>query len=395
MQKRMEAKIESLNAKACRLTSLSPAGVAVVEIVGEDAVPLLLRFWSPATQRPLVLNHIRYGRWCERDSSHEEDVVVCQTDIDRVEVHCHGGKAAAENILKHMVNAGAILVQAEERSDGWCEFAKDRISRNALNRLPEATTLAVARILLDQARGALADEVSRLMDELAKQEIDSAQARLHRLIQLADWGVHLIAPWHIAILGPPNVGKSSLLNRLLGYERAIVHDQPGTTRDALREASAIDGWPVRFIDTAGIRATDDPIEQAGIARSQHASAASELRLVLVSPDVGWTDEHPRLLQQTTQEGDSSRTLLVQTKSDLGLMDLSSYEGDSIRIECRSSHGHQPVLDWLASRLHPPGWKPGVAVPFMVEQVSALHACSNLLKRCAFDDAIQELRSLLD
>jgi tRNA modification GTPase len=110
--------------------------------------------------------------------------------------------------------------------------------------------------------------------------LPAATARVERLSALAEVGSHLTHPWRIVLAGRPNVGKSSLINALVGFERALVHATPGTTRDLVTAASAIDGWPVELIDTAGLRSTGDALEAAGIRLAEGQMAAADL-VVLV------------------------------------------------------------------------------------------------------------------
>src|SRR5690606_16577637 len=113
-------------------------------------------------------------------------------------------------------------------------------------------------------------EIDAIGDEIAAggedvpARFEEARRRLAALVDRAPLGLHLTRPWHVALAGAPNVGKSSLLNAVLGYGRAIVFDQPGTTRDVLDAVTAIDGWPVRLTDGAGLRESVDALEAAGV-----------------------------------------------------------------------------------------------------------------------------------
>ena len=126
---------------------------------------------------------------------------------------------------------------------------------------------------------------ARLIREItvaAKQGLpDPAAARLRELVGWTDFGCHLSEPWQVVILGRPNVGKSSLLNALAGFQRAIVFDEPGTTRDVVSTEIAIDGWPVRLLDTAGIRQGETELERAGIALAREQARSADLRLLVV------------------------------------------------------------------------------------------------------------------
>src|SRR5262249_19824288 len=155
-------------------------------------------------------------------------------------------------IVKDLVSAGA-------RQRDWQKSIEadepNPIRRAARTAIAEAITMRTAAILLDQYHGALETEIDAIHSSLraSPPEKDTAACRLEALLGRASIGLHLVRPWRVTIAGPPNVGKSSLLNALAGFERAIVFDQPGTTRDVLTVLTAIDGWPIELADTAGWR----------------------------------------------------------------------------------------------------------------------------------------------
>ena len=139
------------------------------------------------------------------------------------------------------------------------------------------------------------------MDEI-RQDIDrgdasSARQRIEALLAREKLGRHLTRPWSVVLAGRTNVGKSSLMNALAGYGRAIVHPAPGTTRDAVAMATAIDGWPVELCDTAGLRAADDAVERAGIERARERLAQADLVILVADRSVPWSAEDQTLADQ--------------------------------------------------------------------------------------------------
>ena len=137
--------------------------------------------------------------------------------------------------------------------------------------LPRARTEKTAAILLDQMRGALQRRIDEICEMIIRQDFATAGAAVTRLCELSRVGLRLTEPWRIAVVGPVNAGKSSLINRLLGYERSIVTDVPGTDWDVLAGWTALDGWPIELLDTAGLRHTADPIESDGSNAPENSS----------------------------------------------------------------------------------------------------------------------------
>ena len=128
-----------------------------------------------------------------------------------------------------------------------------------------------------------------------RQSGDAAAARrqIDDLLAHAATGLHLVRPWQVVVAGRPNVGKSSLINAIAGYQRAIVHSLPGTTRDIVSVQTALDGWPVEISDTAGLRRGSDPIEQAGIELAIDKIAAADLVVLVFDASSPWTDADRR------------------------------------------------------------------------------------------------------
>src|SRR5439155_1993256 len=147
-----------------------------------------------------------------------------------------------------------------------------------LPRLQRAPTLRTAAILLDQLHGAFDSAVARVL-ELLDTDPGAARAALGELVRFAPVGRHLVEPWKVVVAGPPNVGKSSLVNALAGYQRTVVSEVAGTTRDAVSVQLAFDGWPVELTDTAGLREASG-LEAAGIERAKRALAEADLVLWL-------------------------------------------------------------------------------------------------------------------
>ena len=256
---------------------LTPPGrgaVAVVACTGDIALldgahgssPLCIaRDGRLFRDRPI--NRITFARW---GSDHSEDVVVCRTSETAFEVHCHGGRAAVERIREDLLAAtGGESTLGHRDGD-----EREQLLAAAWDAVSRATTLRTADLLLHQAAeawpAALADA----------QGADAPRSPEWKLLGLEwkEFGRHLTEPWTVALVGQPNAGKSSLMNALAGFQRSIVNPNPGTTRDAVTLDVAFDGWPIRLIDTAGLRESTDELESAGIARAQRVLNDADLVL---------------------------------------------------------------------------------------------------------------------
>ena len=276
-----------------RIVLLTPDGrgaVASLRIEGPRAAELVQRhFIRPKAS--LSEGRIYVGQW---GTTTPEEVVVCRLGSERIEVHCHGGAAASRRIISDLVQDGCCAISWRDWI-GSEESHPIRASARAL--LAEARTERTATILLDQYNGALDRAIENIIDVLQSGDAATAAARLDELLARTALGMHLIEPCRVVLAGPPNVGKSSLINAMVGYRRSIVHDLPGTTRDAVNVSTAFDGWPVELIDTAGLRISDDPLEVAGIDRARQQIASADAVLLVFDAARSWTSELAALVDQ--------------------------------------------------------------------------------------------------
>lgn len=251
------------------LTAAGRGAIAVVRVCGPGSERIVDDCFTAASGRPLSaapINAIRFGVWLDSG----EEVVACRCEKDDIELHCHGGAAAVRAIVNSLVQRGAT-----ESND---QSAPDSCAEQAWRQLPRALTQRTAGILLDQANGALDRELA----EIAAADALTAKQRREQLLRYALLGEHLTKPWQVVLAGPPNAGKSSLANALLGYGRSIVFNEPGTTREVVTTTTAIDGWPVAISDTAGLRETLDPLEAAGVEQTVAKLASADL-VIQVTP----------------------------------------------------------------------------------------------------------------
>ena len=228
------------------------------------------------------------------------------TGEDVLELHGHGGPVVMRALLRACLDAGARLAEPGEFTRrAFLEGKLDLAQAEAVADLIEASSEEAARSALRSLSGEFSAAIGALARELVElralteaqldfpeEELDLAhrhdagerlrqvRSRLDEVLSLSRQGSLLRSGVHVVLLGPPNVGKSSLLNRLAGEERAIVTPLPGTTRDALREPIQIDGVPLTLVDTAGLRASGDQIEQLGMARTREELARADVVIVV-------------------------------------------------------------------------------------------------------------------
>jgi tRNA modification GTPase len=269
------------------VVELTPTGrgaVAVVLVAGPRALTAVRQIFVPNTawcESGPTVGRISLGRW---GSEQGEELVVCRRETSQFEIHCHGGPAAVDGVINRLVSAGC-------RREGWREWLASQATTDSIEArdpsmvaasiaLSEATTARTAGILLEQLNGAMARTVEDVRAAISRNELDRAAELVDSVLRFREVGLHLTTPWRVVIAGPPNVGKSSLLNAIAGYQRAIVSPMPGTTRDVVTINTAIDGWPVHIVDTAGLRETQDELESAGVALAGAAIDSADLILAV-------------------------------------------------------------------------------------------------------------------
>ena len=218
----------------------------------------------------MPFERIVLGHW---NAPNGEELILCRRSAERIEIHCHGGMAAVGAVIESLVSRGCQLVSWHDwlRTEGV-----DPIRADAHIALADAPTERTAAILLDQYHGALATAVRRAIAAATAANWPLAAELLDAVLTYRHVGTHLTTPWRVVLAGRTNVGKSSLINALAGFERAIVSHQPGTTRDVVTTVTAIDGWPVQLADTAGLRRSDDELESAGVRLAVETVQSADL-----------------------------------------------------------------------------------------------------------------------
>ena len=335
-----------------------------------------------------VANRIVVGYW--RSHVGREQVVVARRASDCFEVHCHGGRAAVEAIAESCVQAGAL----RQDWQSWIAARESDPLAAAARRLwADAPTLRTAGILLDQVDGALSRAIAGVRTLIARQQRVAAAEQLQALLDTVHLGAHLVEPWRVVLAGPPNAGKSSLINALVGYERAIVARLPGTTRDVLTARTVVDGWPVELADTAGLSTSGDPLEQAGVALAREQLTAAEVVLWLIPCD-GPTVSLNEVSLNEVPASIAGRTILVRSKCDLlaGKQSAAS-ELPTIATSAHSSAGLPELLAAISRQLVPREPAAGSPVLFALDQRLACQQALAALERGEWAAADRVLATL--
>lgn len=355
--------------QVCLLTPPGRSALAVVGVRGPAALPAVATSFAPRGSRPLADRPDRvvvFGRWGGEGG--EELVVVRRADDD-LEVHCHGGSAAAAAIIHDLVASGCRQVARDtwERTatEAQCDGAgghRTLIAAEARLALSRARGPQATRMLAHQLSGTLADA----WDELLAASPEQRQHLADRLLCWQHLGLRLAEPWRVVVSGPPNAGKSSLVNALAGFARSIVSPTPGTTRDVLETRLVLEGWDVVLIDTAGLRLdTDDAIEQAGIASARAAAAEADLVLTVSAAD-------QPAVPPASAPPTAPPHLTVVTKSDL-LPASVPPPPNALLTSTFTGEGIEDLAGAIIHRLIPKVPGPGQAVPFTPRQVQLLQA----------------------
>ncbi|MGZ8482863.1 MAG: tRNA uridine-5-carboxymethylaminomethyl(34) synthesis GTPase MnmE [Candidatus Binatia bacterium] len=331
-------------------------GLAVVRISGPDAEKIALRiFTRPSNRNGTLRSHTLYhGQISDPKDTQPIDEVLLTimrkprsyTGEDVVEVHCHGGNFLVRQILALILTQGVRQAEPGEFTKrAFLNCRVDLTQAEAVLDLIRARTAKGAQLALNQASGELSKHVGELREELLdimvqveaaidfpEEEIELLQR--HRLVEkiLAlvtklklisdsyDWGRLFREGATVCICGRPNVGKSSLLNALLGTDRVIVTPVPGTTRDVIEESLALDGLPIVIWDTAGIRDTDDQIEKLGVELSRQHLEKADALVMVIDGAVELTSEDRALLRNIG----AKKVVIAVNKSDLPtVVDLHS------------------------------------------------------------------------
>jgi tRNA modification GTPase len=394
-------------------TPLARGGLGVIRISGPDSrliASRILRFppgphWrSWSSQMAELID--------EHDSLVDQVVVSffekprSYTAEDVIEISCHGAPVVLRFCVERAIAAGARLAEPGEFTlRAYLNGRIDLPQAEAVRELIDATTLYQARVAAQQTEGSVSRRIRPLKEQLlelislleagidfAEDDITVASppellARLNPIEQALrglsatfQSGRLVFSGFTLAIIGRPNVGKSSLFNRLLEQDRAIVTEIPGTTRDLVSEQTSIAGIPVRLMDTAGLRESADVVESLGIERSYQAAADADLIVVVLDASAPLQTEDEQMLERF----EPHRPVIAVNKSDLA-QTPHAIDG-SIPVSAKTGGGIEQLRAEILRRLAPEG----LAAPESGSITSLRH--QNLLKESL--EALQNARSAI-
>jgi tRNA modification GTPase len=305
------------------------------------------------------------------DAGQVDQVVLTRPGKCDVELNCHGGIGVVRWIMEMLRKQGIEEIDWQD----WLRRTEPSPLRSeATLALAHAPTLRTASILLDQFHGACEQAIGELLRAFHERRSADALCMLEELVGRIPLARHLTTPWRAVLAGAPNVGKSTLLNALLGFERAISSPVPGTTRDVVRTITAFEGWPVELIDTAGLRDSSHALEAAGVERARRELTDADLVLWVLD-----ASQPPVMPPQELE----NRLLLVVNKIDLySTWPLSrlSGTGSASRLSARTGEGMPMLAARIVQALVPIAPPPGAAVPIGDHVQSGLTSALDSLRR---------------
>ena len=350
------------------VTAVGESSVGIIRISGPEATSIANKIYKGKNDFLTAESHtVHYGYVYDykQDKKVDEAIFLLMrgprsfTGEDVVEVQCHGGMVVLKQVLQLILLSGARLAEQGEFSKrAFLNGRLDLAQAESIMDIVQAKTERGVDLALSQLQGSLSgmvkelradllelvafiqadidypdDDIERLTPEEFQSRVANLKEQIASVLENAQKGKMIRDGLRVVIAGKPNVGKSSLLNALLGHERAIVTDIPGTTRDVIEEYINLNGIPLKIVDTAGIRETDNVVEQIGVDKAQQFVKNADLVLYVVDAVQGLTDEDREMLAEIKNQ----HVIYLMNKSDVGITDAA-------RTDFANAIGGAPVLE---------------------------------------------------
>ncbi len=350
--------------------------ISIIRLSGEDALHIANKLSKKSTFIP---RHATLSPLYNRSNELIDEAIVVYfkgphsfTAEDIIEFQCHGGKIVAEQVLQAVLEEGARLAEPGEFSKrAFLNGRIDLTEAEAIAQLIEAKSEDAAKILAKQMKGELKGYVENVRDDLLNilaysevtidyaeedlpqdlidqilERLDNLRIQLSDTLQASQSRAGLMQGFKVAIIGKPNVGKSSLLNALLNYKRAIVSDIAGTTRDTIEEEVKIGTHLIRMVDTAGIRNANDEIERIGIERSIEAIEQSDIVIALFDNSRVYDEEDAKIISLIEGHKKEKSFITLLNKTDL----VTKFDKEKIEeyspIELSCKHSARELITSL-------------------------------------------------
>jgi tRNA modification GTPase len=369
-----------------RMTAAGPGAIAVLRLWGERALDAANEEFRPRVgKRSLAestVGELRLG-WFGGDEVVAVLIDDSSTGSVEVEIQGHGSEILVDSLIRRLATRGIVPATRDEYLKA---HGVKRLERLATAVLGRAETTRAAAVLYRQSQGATRAALEPILEAIDANDIASAIFRIDGLLRTAPFGVRLASGFRVALAGPPNVGKSTLINALAGFERTVVSPIPGTTRDAVDVSIVLDCWPIILTDTAGLRdVTADPLEAAGIriARDEHRRADLVLRMT------EWGHE-PITLNV------DDHVIDVRTKADLAEQaDRTKVEPSAVVVSAKTGEGLEFLIDRVVDRIAPAEIVASNAVVFDEELAQSLNDVRKAVENGDTEAARSILRAWLD
>ena len=330
-------------------TSIGEGGISIIRVSGDMAINIVDSIFVGKNNKNLndfKSYTMRYGHVIDKNGIRLDEVIISYmkgpksfTAEDTIEINCHGGVVGTNRILQEIICAGARLAEPGEFTKrAFLNGRIDLSEAEAVMDIIRAKTELSMKSALMQSEGSISREIKNIRNKLLNvishievtvdypeediEEVTSTEVReevtfiiseIDMLLSTADEGKILREGLSTVIVGKPNVGKSSLLNALVKEKRAIVTDVPGTTRDAIEEYISIEGIPVKIVDTAGIRETDDIVEKIGVETSKQKIDEADLVILILDSSMKLSREDIEIIEYIKEK----KYIVLLNKSDLG------------------------------------------------------------------------------